>query len=612
MSKRPNGTIRQSQVITTFGPGAMVDLPHGSVIVGGLESWRGDKKPVVESRLEEKVRELLELPSVSMFAPPVWSDDPLKPSSGIAGYQFPEWFVAQHEVRREDGARARPLVHRRGLTTKGMYEFADPKKGGRTTRPVVPVRFVQACLNGHVSDIHWHAFIHCAGGCQRPLWMDEYGASGDLRDVFIRCECGTKRSMIDAMRPGGETLGFCGGQRPWLGADSWEACHGEGGTSLPNKLLLRSASDAYFAQVLRVIAIPDPDQPLREAVAKVWDDYLQTSESFADVAHERKKAKVAAALEGFSDSEVFAEVERRKGGLTSATSKKVKQPEIETLMRQQEEIGADAPEGADFYARRIRIEDEGGEPALEKVDRVVLVHRLREAMALVGFTRFESAMPDIDGELSLEVRRAPLARETTWVPAVENRGEGFFIAFKAAALGEWFNRPKVQERKKQLEAGFAISAKRNSNGGLEKFPGMRYVMLHSLSHMLISAVSMECGYSASAIRERIYVGDAGNGILLYTGTPDAEGTLGGLVSVGRKLARHLTSALELGRLCSNDPVCAQHRPDDAHAERFLLGAACHGCLLIAEPSCETRNEFLDRSLVVDTVDALDAEFFLRA
>src|SRR5204862_4309749 len=120
---------------------------------GGLESWKGDMKPVLESRLEEKVAELLEQPSVSMYAPPVWSDDPLKPPSGIAGIQFPEWFVAQHEVVGKEGVRARPLVHRRGLTTKGEYEFADPKKGGRSTRPVVPVRFVQACLNGHVSDI---------------------------------------------------------------------------------------------------------------------------------------------------------------------------------------------------------------------------------------------------------------------------------------------------------------------------------------------------------------------------------------------------------------------------------------------------------------------------
>ena len=134
-------------------------------------------------------------------------------------------------------------------------------------------------------------------------------------------------------------------------------------------------------------------------------------------------------------------------------------------------------------------------------------------------------------------------------------------------------------------------------------------MLHSLSHLLITAVSLECGYAASSIRERIYANDTGYGILLYTGTSGSEGTLGGLVQVGRQIEQHLAKALELGRLCSNDPVCAQHQPSNAEEDRFLHGSACHGCLLIAETSCERRNEFLDRALVVNTVEDFDAEFF---
>jgi hypothetical protein len=134
-------------------------------------------------------------------------------------------------------------------------------------------------------------------------------------------------------------------------------------------------------------------------------------------------------------------------------------------------------------------------------------------------------------------------------------------------------------------------------------------MLHSLSHLLITSISLECGYAASAIRERIYASETGYGILLYTGTSGSEGTLGGLVEVGRQIEHHLTKALELGRLCSNDPVCAQHEPSNPQEDRFLHGAACHGCLLIAETSCERRNEFLDRALVVNTVEELGSEFF---
>lgn len=134
-------------------------------------------------------------------------------------------------------------------------------------------------------------------------------------------------------------------------------------------------------------------------------------------------------------------------------------------------------------------------------------------------------------------------------------------------------------------------------------------MLHSLSNLLIKTVSLECGYAASSIRERIYAGDSGYGILLCTGTSGSEGTLGGLVEVGKRIEHHLAAAIEFGRLCSNDPVCPQHKPDDTQEERFLHGSACHGCLLIAETSCERRNEFLDRVLVVNTVEAADAAFF---
>jgi len=151
-----------------------------------------------------------------------------------------------------------------------------------------------------------------------------------------------------------------------------------------------------------------------------------------------------------------------------------------------------------------------------------------------------------------------------------------------------------------LIAGFEAWAGRKGIKGAT-FPGLPFLMLHSLSHLLITAVALECGYSASAIRERVYAGESGYGILLYTGVAGSEGTLGGLVTVGREIENHLLRALELGRLCSNDPICAQHNPANPQEERFLHGAACHGCLLIAETSCEQRNEYLDRALVVATV-----------
>jgi len=315
---------------------------------------------------------------------------------------------------------------------------------------------------------------------------------------------------------------------------------------------------------------------------------------------------VLAALEGLADEAVFAEVQRRRGQAPRA-DKGIKQAEIETLLSSKDETGVDLPDGVDFYAKR-RGPVEG--PLAEHLDRVVLVHRLREVMALAGFTRFEPVMPDEQGELSLAVRRAALARETTWLPAVENRGEGVFLSLRSDRINAWLARPAVIKRGEELRRGFELWKERHHLPHDLPFPGLPYVLLHSLSHLLITSVSLACGYSASAIRERVYT-SGGFGILLYTGTPDAEGTLGGLVQVGRRIEEHLGTALEMGRLCSNDPVCAQHAPN-RHEERFLHGAACHGCLLIAEPSCERRNELLDRALVVATVDTSGTEFFAEA
>lgn len=244
---------------------------------------------------------------------------------------------------------------------------------------------------------------------------------------------------------------------------------------------------------------------------------------------------------------------------------------------------------------------------MDAIERVVLVHRLREVVAQVGFTRFEAAGPDIDGELSIDVQRAPLGLDISWLPAMENRGEGIFIQFKRDAIENWLQREDVQRRDEQLQAGFNAWLEEHQ-GSKRKYPGLPYYLLHLLSHLLITAMSLDCGYPASSIRERVYARLGQYGLLIYTGSSDAEGTLGGLVQAGRRIRQHLRRALVAGRLCSNDPVCAFHAPTQ-HDHQPLLGSACHGCMLISETSCEQRNDFLDRALVISTVELLGAELF---
>ena len=152
----PQGEIRQSQVVSTFGPGAMIDLPDYAVIVGGLDHWIAVDREIFEERLTVKIEEFLDDTGIKLFAPPVDTEDPPTKQSGIKVWLFPQWFIAQYEdeAQRVEGVRRRPLVPLEQLVQR-RYLGPDKKK-----HDVVPVRFVQACLSGHISDIEWHGFAH--------------------------------------------------------------------------------------------------------------------------------------------------------------------------------------------------------------------------------------------------------------------------------------------------------------------------------------------------------------------------------------------------------------------------------------------------------------------
>lgn len=388
------------------------------------------------------------------------------------------------------------------------------------------------------------------------------------------------------------------------GALGW-ACSTREQCGEPSRLLIRSASNAYFPQLMSVISLPERDQIVRRAVDAGWS-YLEAVETIEDLRYERKKAVVKSALENITDDEAFAEIQARRLGVPPS-DKKVKVAELETLISAEEEVGEDRPEGV-FFARSLP-RNAWDKPWMAPIQRVVLVHRLREVVAQVGFTRFESAAPDTEGELDIGVRRAALSREATWLPAVENKGEGIFLQFSSDAIRDWQATSGAIKRAEALARGFGEWRKEHPGSGRD-FPNLAYLMLHSFSHLLITSVALGCGYPASSLRERIYaIPGVGYGILLYTGSSDSEGTLGGLVQVGRRIQETVKAALDLGSLCSNDPVCAQHDPSSGHESRFLHGAACHGCLLISETCCEQQNDFLDRALVVPTVQNLGAEFF---
>jgi hypothetical protein len=508
--------LRLSQVVGAYGSGAMVDLPNDSIIISGLDFWEYDNSnlPIIEEpRLVAVLRQILDVPTLTLRTPPPSSEQNFGRQPNITGFRFPEWFFVQRDEKGRGNWRRRRLVHVDSLQN-GKFRNRDGKQDS-----VVPIRFVRACPKGHVGDIDWKAFAHgTQSDCPRDIWVEERGTSGDMNDIWILCDCGATRPMSAAATRQARALGKCNGSRPWLGPGTREPC-GEF-----NRLLIRSASNAYFAQELSVISIPEAQSGIDAVVRAAWEDGLSVVESMEQLSLFKRIPNIAAKLSGYDDIDIFNAIVRVRNG-DSNTGRSIKEVEYIALAEAREELGSDTP-GGDFYARALP-KDRWAAPWMDSIDRVVLVHRLREVVAQVGFTRFEAAAPDINGDLDLGVQRAPLALNASWLPAVENRGEGVFMVFNPAAIAAWLERDAVKMRGKDLVEGFK-AWKADHPQSSREFPGLPYYMLHSFSHLLLTAIALECGYPVSSLRERIYVGPDQDqyGVLIYTGSSDAEGTAG--------------------------------------------------------------------------------------
>ena len=195
---------------------------------------------------------------------------------------------------------------------------------------------------------------------------------------------------------------------------------------------------------------------------------------------------------------------------------------------------------------------------------VVQLHRLREVLALVGFTRFEAVTPDIDGEYDTDVERAAARARAEVVPGRREPRRRDLRSASAGRRDELAARPAVERAARAAGRGHrALGEERKSK---RPFPGGPYVLLHTLSHLLMQSLSMRCGYPASSIRERIYADVEGEryGLLLYTASPDAEGTLGGLVQQARQIEAHLRRRAARGGAVLERPRLRPARSRQGH------------------------------------------------
>lgn len=645
------GSARPTTLLYTYGPGAVIDLPHFTIMPTGLDDWeriwrRRDAAPAtihaprlleaVQIMLGHQVSELRRFP----WQPPRPGIRRDGDDLGVPARVFPQWlrctgcdllaplsrfvngYKNDHPFRPDQAIFEHidcPGRSARGNGPRGSKN-ANRRKGKRRS-PCVPARYLIVCPNGHLDEFPYDWWVHegtqCPKASHPELSMTDTTQGGATAVISCRA-CGARRGMAQAQgEEGRKRLPRCRGRHPHLGTFEAEGCEAE------PRVMLVGASNLWFAATQSIIDMPrfDPAEVKRDRVATLGralgDDreLVGNDLNFVRLLLKRGGAE-AAELLALDDRELAellrlldlpeVDEEDQRKSRENWDPVDLLVPEWNYLLREPPGDRHEDPASGLVVSPRSL----GDVP--ENVSRVLAVDRLRKVNAVLGFTRVD----DFDRVDDSEARLVSLVRSgrPAWVPATEDRGEGIFIQLDEDAVARWEAKVLASPvwahhrsaHRRNFERRFSETAKQVDPD--DRLAPPRYWLVHTLAHGLIRQMAMSSGYGAASISERLYAWPANEqrkaaaGMLLTTTASDSDGTLGGLVSLSEpnRLAEIVSRTLRAMTRCSSDPVCARRIPQDP--EDFLHGAACHCCAMVSETSCERANRFLDRRFVVPLSD----------
>lgn len=595
------GELRKSQVITTFGPGAVVDLQNFSGIIASAHYWEQVYKDyIVPESAKIHDRNLEHLLGVKYFlSPKTKENDALpynsKPSKDVIAYRFPYMHFCPNCKRLD-------VYWNLGSRDD---DFKTCRHCGNKFK-LIPSRFLVACINGHLEDFPFNWWVHRGKTLsEHKLKVRFNNSSGGMESITIHCDtCGKERTMEGCMSAKALTGYKCHGKRPWGGKsrEIWE-----NDCKAPMHTMLRSASNVYYSVLRSALTIPEVTDPIFEILdnnpdilsiyekIKNLDDATQLS-----LLSINEKLKIYLQKNSLSDiREKFEQYASANAKYTNYSYEQLREDEYDALCK------------GDYNAKNFHIENsivpEAFSPFFEKI---VKVRKLHEVLALVGFRRVLSLDPSEDGvQESGELKNfdidhhpkgyiEPSIKDINWLPGINLNGEGIFFKLDANMVNKWLS--LVKDRYKEMENRIPPASSMN------KYFSPQYVLLHTLSHLLIKQIVRECGYSEASIKERIYStypdrAKPMTGILLYTTSMASDGSLGGLVRMADTdiIEKVFRNMLDEAQWCSADPLCLE---STAQGFNSLNYAACHACALLSETCCESFNSLLDRVAVVGRHD----------
>ena len=595
----------------------MVDFPGDeSLMVCGLDAWpfAGEECPIdfkfEEERLQARLR-------VNHFRLPPDYRIPAKgvqhPNLKIPFVRFPQWHYCPRCGNLQE---LTPFGGPQQCNAPNYAEGLNCVSLNQQRRPgLLPVRFIAVCDCGHIQDFPFMEWVHpsddCTPNCKLRLRAGRSAAG--LSGITIQCSCGKYRSMAGAFSEDAlEKVNVsCGGLRPWLGDMTPES------TKCGNRLraLQRGASNVYFAHVASSIYLPLWGEESSRRVVdlledpEIWQNLtrVRVDDGRIDLARCRGICEYNPKCKDIDPEELCEAAQRRLDGSEQVarageqTEEEYRQAEYEAMTT------ARGGEQTDLYiVPRDRAKYDS--PIQDFFTNVMMVLKLRETRAFFGFSR---CLPD-DGRSSQEhIEDLRLDTSINWLPAIMVRGEGIFLKLDEEKLATWEQNLGVIERFTRLRNNY--NEVRQHRGQSTRQFSPKFVLIHTMAHLLINQLCFECGYGSASLRERIYCDEEDSscpmsGVLIYTASGDSEGTMGGLVRQGEpnRLEKVLIRALRTALWCSSDPICVESNgqgPDSCNL------AACHTCALLPETSCEEGNRLLDRVLAIGDPEQPELGFF---
>lgn len=568
-------TVRRSQIVSTYGIGALIPIEQESFIVLGQDSW---PKNWLTAAGDGQFQNEIVAPAfasalgVSNLFPPPANDFYRLPVR-----RFPEMYLCSR-------CGALDFWSELSFDRSASSHFADCTKDNAN---LMPSRFVAVCPNGHIQEFPYHKWVHKDSGSEcnasnSRLRLKSDSTDDSLAGLTIICSCGSSRTLEGAL--GRNNLGKCKGKFPWLEQREDALCSKE----LIG--LQRGATNVWQSVLRSAITVPTEGQD--DDLNAYIDENLGLLLSLVEKPDNmRNQVFRLTAEEGGFDVADFTERVNRRLGLKETTDPLLQLHDAEYVALQESHV--DSGTSRDFICLPQELSADIKERT--RFSSISSVPRLREVRALAGFTRAEPNTEEHFNPASLLS-----SKPENWLPAIEAWGEGIFIKIAEDQLQAWESRGWAEARLARIQNSSRTTKSAEAT--------TRHLLLHSLSHILINQLALVAGYTASSIRERIYSNLDQSGILLYTAGTDSAGSLGGLSALGNPedVQRLLLGALETARWCTADPVCIE---SNVRGLESLNLAACHYCMFLPEVSCEGNNVLLDRALLVGTPQDPDEGFY---